>query len=126
MKNLSYLLFILILTMSFVVTAAKHPLPPSGLAGSANSAKLQNSQKNNVATTKKKLIGKVVEVVNKDDYCYFLLKDANDKLIWVAILHNKVTVGQMVKAKVHIAYKNFHSKILNKTFAHISFATLEK
>ncbi len=68
------------------------------------------------------LKGKVVETMNTGGYTYILL-DASQGKIWVAIPEAKVEVGQEITANPGMTMSNFESKTLGKTFDSIIFSS---
>ena len=70
----------------------------------------------------KALKGKVVETMNTGGYTYILL-DASQGKIWVAIPESKVEVGQEITANPGMTMTNFESKTLGKTFDAIIFSS---
>jgi hypothetical protein len=67
------------------------------------------------------LQGTIVETMNSNGYTYLLLDAAQGK-IWVAIPETQVKVGQSVTAAPGMTMHNFASKTLNRTFASIVFS----
>lgn len=67
------------------------------------------------------LQGTVVETMNSNGYTYLLLDAAQGK-IWVAIPETQVKVGQSVTAAPGMTMHNFTSKTLDRTFASIVFS----
>jgi len=67
------------------------------------------------------LQGKIVETMNSSGYTYLLL-DAAQGQIWVAIPETKIAAGQVVTCAPGMTMKDFTSKTLNRTFAAIVFS----
>ena len=70
----------------------------------------------------KPIKGKVLETMDTGGYTYILV-DASEGKIWVAIPQSKVEVGQEVLANPGMAMADFESKTLNKTFDVIIFSS---
>jgi hypothetical protein len=67
------------------------------------------------------LKGAVIETMNSSGYTYLLLDAAQGK-IWVAIPETQVKTGQTVTCGPGMVMKNFTSKSLNRTFENIVFS----
>lgn len=67
------------------------------------------------------LQGNVTETMNSSGYTYLLLDAAQGK-IWVALPETEIKVGQAVTCAPGMTMKNFVSKTLNRTFATIVFS----
>lgn len=67
------------------------------------------------------LKGTVTETMNSSGYTYLLLEAAQGK-IWVAIPETRVTTGQTVTCAPGMTMQNFTSKTLNRTFDSIVFS----
>ena len=102
-------LFILSLLLGLGCTKASEPksVPPVGLAGSAQ------TQPN------KTYEGVINEVIQKDQFDYVRMDQT-----WFALVGTSLKVGQKVKIEAQVAFENFHSKTLNRTFAKIIFGKL--
>jgi hypothetical protein len=70
----------------------------------------------------KPIKGKAIETMNSGGYTYVLI-DAPEGKIWVAIPESKVEVGQEVMANPGMAMTDFKSKTLNKTFDVVIFSS---
>lgn len=66
--------------------------------------------------------GKVVQTISSGGYAYALVKQKNDKKIWVAIPEMKVTVGEEVSFEPGMEMTNFQSTTLKRTFDKIIFS----
>jgi len=67
------------------------------------------------------LAGKIIETMDSNGYTYLLL-DAAQGQVWVAIPQTAVKVGQEVTCTPGLTMNNFTSKTLNRTFAAIIFS----
>lgn len=67
------------------------------------------------------LQGKIVETMDSNGYTY-LLVDATQGKVWVAIPQTAVKVGQEVSCAPGLTMNNFTSKTLNRTFEAIVFS----
>ena len=67
------------------------------------------------------LKGKIVETMDSNGYTYLLLDAAQGK-IWVAIPQTAVKIGQEVNCSAGLTMNNFTSKTLNRTFEAIIFS----
>lgn len=67
------------------------------------------------------LQGKIIETMNSNGYTYLLL-DAKQGKVWVAIPETAVKVGQEVNCAPGLTMNNFTSKTLNRTFEAIIFS----
>ncbi len=67
--------------------------------------------------------GKVVQTISSGGYAYALVKQKNDKKIWVAIPEMKVTVGEEVSFEPGMEMTNFQSTTLKRTFDKIIFSS---
>ena len=66
--------------------------------------------------------GKVVEVVDADDFSYLRIESGN-KEIWIAGIKVKAKVGDKISYEENVTMDNFVSKALNRTFAKVVFAS---
>jgi hypothetical protein len=67
------------------------------------------------------LQGKIVETMNSSGYTYLLLDAAQGK-VWIAIPETQVATGQVVTCAPGMTMKDFTSKTLNRTFESIVFS----
>lgn len=67
------------------------------------------------------LQGKIIETMNSNGYTYLLLEAKQGK-VWVAIPETAVKVGQEVNCAPGLTMSNFTSKTLNRTFEEIIFS----
>ena len=67
------------------------------------------------------LEGKIVETMNSSGYTYLLLDAAQGK-VWIAIPETQVATGQVVTCTPGMTMKDFTSKTLNRTFESIVFS----
>ncbi len=67
------------------------------------------------------LQGKIIETMDSNGYTYLLLDAAQGK-VWVAIPQTAVKVGQEVNCAPGLTMNNFTSKTLNRSFAAIIFS----
>lgn len=67
------------------------------------------------------LEGKIVETMNSSGYTYLLL-DAPQGKVWIAIPETQVATGQVVTCAPGMTMKDFTSKTLNRTFESIVFS----
>ncbi|WP_448873139.1 OB-fold nucleic acid binding domain-containing protein [Desulfobulbus propionicus] len=67
------------------------------------------------------LRGKILETMNSNGYTYLLL-EADQGKIWIAIPETTVKVGQEVSCAPGLTMNNFTSKTLDRTFAEIIFS----
>jgi hypothetical protein len=102
-------LFILLLLLGLACTKASQPetVPPVGLAGSGK------------VTPNKVYDGVVSEVIEKDQFDYIRIDQT-----WFALVGTSLKAGQKVKIEAQVAFDNFHSKTLNRTFPKIIFGKL--
>lgn len=102
-------LFILGLLLGLGCTKGSMPesAPPVGLAGSGK------------VTPNKIYDGVVSEVVQKDQFDYVRVDQT-----WFALVGTSLKVGQKVTIEAQVAFDNFHSKTLNRTFPKIIFGKL--
>ncbi len=67
------------------------------------------------------LQGKIIETMNSNGYTYLLLEAKQGK-VWIAIPETSVKVGQEVNCAPGLTMNNFTSKTLNRTFEAIIFS----
>jgi len=67
------------------------------------------------------LQGQIVETMNSSGYTYLLLDAAQGK-VWIAIPETQVATGQTVTCAPGVTMKEFTSKTLNRTFDSIVFS----
>ncbi|MDD2465197.1 MAG: DNA-binding protein [Desulfobulbus sp.] len=101
----------LTLTLITPVLVLAEAQPPAGGQASAVQAPLDG-----VA-----LQGKIAETMDSNGYTYLLLDAAQGK-VWVAIPQTAVKVGQEVNCAPGLTMNNFTSKTLNRTFEAIIFS----
>ena len=100
----------LLLTALMLAAAEEKPSPPPTEAATAA-----------VVLDGIALQGNVIETMNSSGYTYVLLDAAQGK-IWVALPETEIKVGQAVTCAPGMTMKNFVSKTLNRTFATIVFS----
>jgi len=100
----------LLLTGPMLAAAEDKPAPPPAQAAPASPVL--------DGTTLK---GTVVETMNSSGYTYLLVDAAQGK-IWVAIPETPIKVGQTVTCTPGMTMKNFASKTLNRSFETIVFS----
>jgi hypothetical protein len=109
-KVFTYAALSLLLTSSMLTAAEEKPTPPPVEAAKAA-----------VVLDGIALKGTVTETMNSSGYTYLLL-DATQGKIWVAIPESEVKVGQAVTCAPGMTMNNFASKTLNRTFETIVFS----
>ncbi len=67
--------------------------------------------------------GEVVTVEQAGAYTYLEVKEKTEKTFWAAVNSADVKVGDYVRFQMELVTKNFKSKILNKTFKEVMFAS---
>jgi hypothetical protein len=67
--------------------------------------------------------GKVMEKMDASVYTYIRLEDGAGKETWAAVPKTQLEIGEQISLKGGTVMHNFNSKILNRTFDSIIFAT---
>jgi hypothetical protein len=101
------LICLLLLNVACSKPPKQEPVPPPGLAGSAQVGPAKNYE------------GLVEEVIERDQFDYVRIGSN-----WFALVGASLKTGQKVKIEEQVVFDNFQSKTLNRTFPKIIFGKL--
>ena len=101
------LICLLLLGLACSKPSKPEPVPPVGLAGSAQIGPSRIYE------------GQVDEVIERDQFDYVRLGSN-----WFALVGAALKIGQSVKIEEQVVFDNFQSKTLNRTFPKIIFGKL--
>lgn len=113
------------------VAAANESTHPFKMSSEINAATLEAMGKDHPAVGSKEIKqpsnaitrqGKVLEVVDADDFSYLRIQSEN-KDIWIAGIKVKAKVGDNISYEENVTMDNFLSKALNRTFAKVVFVS---
>ena len=79
-----------------------------------------NNNAETVKTADKR--GKIIEVINADDFSYMHI-ESNDKKMWIAGIKVQAKKGNVVNYLENVTMDNFVSKSLNRTFSQVMFVS---
>lgn len=89
------------------------------MGGNKQGATAQNKAQTADAPAKQ---GKVIEVLNAEDFSYLHIESDNSK-IWVAGIKVQVKAGDTISYVENVIMSNFSSKALNRTFEKVVFVS---
>lgn len=101
------LICLLLLGVACSKPSKLEPVPPVGLAGSAQAGPVKVYE------------GQVDEVIKRDQFDYVRVGSN-----WFALVGAALKTGQFVKIEEQVVFDNFQSKTLNRTFPKIIFGKL--
>lgn len=95
------------------------PVPPTGIAG----AQHEPTQNKNDIHEFKKAQGIVLDAQQKTGFNYIELK-TTDGTEWFVVLDGSIKKGDHVTLRRDIVKKDFHSKVLDRTFKKLTFGSI--
>ena len=99
---------------------------------SLNAQELNSVNTNSELTSKAKPLyqGNIEEIIHSGGYTYLLIKEKSPgysakelKSFWIAVTKIDAKIGDHVRFKKELSMKNFKSKLLQKTFPELMFAS---